>query len=59
MALSSLGNGLDELGTTNKRNPFSRLNTRFNTGRTNVGSMERWVSVLGGAALAALALRRR
>lgn len=59
MALSSLGNGLDELGTTNRKNPFSRLNTRFNTGHRNVGGMERWVSVLGGAALAALALRRR
>ncbi|HYG64428.1 MAG TPA: YgaP-like transmembrane domain [Thermoanaerobaculia bacterium] len=59
MALSSLGNGLDELGTTNRKNPFSRLNTRFNAGSRNVGNVERWASVLGGAALAALALRRR
>jgi hypothetical protein len=32
---------------------------RFDFGRINVNNMERWASVLGGAALAALALRRR
>ena len=30
-----------------------------NRGNVNVGKMERWASVLGGAALAAYALRRR
>ena len=36
-----------------------RLGTLSNKGNVNVGKMERWASVLGGAALAAYALRRR
>jgi hypothetical protein len=36
-----------------------RLGTLGNRGNVNVGKMERWASVLGGAALAAYAMRRR
>ena len=37
----------------------NRLGSMGNRGNVNVGKMERWASVLGGAALAAYALKRR
>lgn len=42
---------------TSIRDRFQGLGNR--TGSVNVGKMERWASVLGGAALAAYALKRR
>ena len=40
--------------------PFrDKLGNLSNRDNVNVGKMERWASVLGGAALAAFALRRR
>lgn len=36
-----------------------KLGSMGNKGNVNVGKMERWASVLGGAALAAYALKRR
>jgi hypothetical protein len=36
-----------------------KLGSMSNKGNVNVGKMERWASVLGGAALAAYALKRR
>ncbi|HSK80398.1 MAG TPA: YgaP-like transmembrane domain [Thermoanaerobaculia bacterium] len=38
---------------------FNRVGSRLGGKSLNVGKMERWASVLGGAALAAYALKRR
>jgi hypothetical protein len=56
--LGSLGEGVtDKLGTV--RTTLNRELNRERLGSVNVGKAERWASVLGGAALAALALRSR
>ncbi|MES1245862.1 MAG: DUF2892 domain-containing protein [Acidobacteriota bacterium] len=57
--LGSFGEGVsDKLGSLGKvRTTLSR--ERGKLGSVNVGKAERWASVLGGAALAALALRSR
>lgn len=47
----------EKLGQTFNREKLSNLVSREKLGSVNVGQTERWASVLGGAALAALALR--
>ena len=44
---------------TMKDRIFNRVGSRLGGKSLNVGKMERWASVLGGAALAAYALKRR
>lgn len=50
------------MAETMKNRIFNRvgsMGSRFGGQNANVGKMERWASVLGGAALAAYALKRR
>jgi hypothetical protein len=49
--------GREKLGTVLNREKLSNTFSRENLGNVNVGKTERWASVLGGAALAALAFR--
>lgn len=51
------GMNREKLGQTFNREKLSNLVNREKLGNVNVGQTERWASVLGGAALAALALR--
>ncbi|HWM95107.1 MAG TPA: YgaP-like transmembrane domain [Thermoanaerobaculia bacterium] len=53
--LSQLGNNV---GNVLNREKLGQAFSRENLGNVNVGKTERWASVLGGAALAALALRK-
>lgn len=47
------------MAETMKDRIFNRVGSRLGGKSLNVGKMERWASVLGGAALAAYALKRR
>jgi hypothetical protein len=47
------------MAETMKDRIFNRVGSRLGGKSVNVGKMERWASVLGGAALAAYALKRR
>ncbi|HYH46180.1 MAG TPA: YgaP-like transmembrane domain [Thermoanaerobaculia bacterium] len=47
----------EKLGQVFNREKLSSVVSREKLGSVNVGQTERWASVLGGAALAALALR--
>ena len=47
----------EKLGQVFNRENLSNVVSREKLGNVNVGKTERWASVLGGAALAALALR--
>jgi hypothetical protein len=47
----------EKLGQVFNREKLSSVVSREKLGNVNVGQTERWASVLGGAALAALALR--
>lgn len=47
------------MAETMKNRIFNRVGSRLGGKNVNVGKMERWASVLGGAALAAYALKRR
>ena len=47
----------EKLGQVFNREKLSNVVSREKLGSVNVGKTERWASVLGGAALAALALR--
>lgn len=49
----------EKLGNTFNREKLASTFNREKLGAVNVGKTERWASVLGGAALAALALRSR
>lgn len=49
----------EKLGTVFNREKLGATFNREKLGTVNVGKTERWASVLGGAALAALALRSR
>ena len=49
----------EKLGTVFNREKLGNTFNREKLGTVNVGKTERWASVLGGAALAALALRSR
>ena len=53
------GEKLDSLGVSDKLDTVRTALNRERLGSVNVGKAERWASVLGGAALAALALRSR
>lgn len=60
--LGNLGNVLnrekERLGEVLNREKLGQVFSREKLGNVNVGKVERWASVLGGAALAALALRQ-
>lgn len=61
LANSSRWSGLnrEKLGSVLNRENLGNVINREKLGNVNVGKTERWASVLGGAALAALALRSR